>query len=68
MSEIVLSAHTDDVHLRWMREAMHMVGGLAKCRIHRPLTGNLGRRGNRSQGGPSRLRLRSRRQNNSESP
>ena len=61
MSESPLTVELDDVHLRWMREAMHMV------RTH-PIVSSVsdlriapGRRGNGGQGSPSWLRIRSRR-------
>ena len=61
MSEDPLAVELDDVHLRWMREAMGMV------RTH-PIVSSVsdprivpGRRGNDGEGSPSWLCIRSRR-------
>ena len=55
MSESVLTVEGDDVHLRWMREAMHMVGTGPIVRIPFQPKTNSGRRCDGSQGSPSRL-------------
>ena len=67
MSETPPVVEQDDVHLRWMREAMHMVRTHPILRSVGDLRTNTGGRGNDSQGSPSRLHIRPRQQNHRKS-